>query len=254
MSSGLSARDLAFHRGKRRIIDSVSLDLEAGAFTSLIGANGSGKTTLLRLLLGLLPATEGRVMLDGTDLARWPRRRIASRIAYVPQSHVPAFPFTVAEIVGMGRAPVAGLGARLGRDDVRAVEAALDRVNMRAFADRNYADLSGGERQAVLIARALAQAATILLLDEPTASLDLGQQFRLMETISALTSDGLAVLASVHHPETALRWSHRAIVMRQGRIMTQGPTCEVLDETVLSEIYNLDVRIINVGNSNFVMI
>lgn len=254
MSEGLSVRNLTFARGDRRIIDDVSLDLEPGSFTSLIGANGAGKTTLLRLLLGLSPTQSGTVMLDGRPLTSLSRRQIASRVAYVPQSHVPSFPFSVTEIVAMGRTPSSGWGARLSGADMRIVEAALERVNMEAFASRSYAELSGGERQAVLIARALAQDARILILDEPTASLDLGQQTRLMKTLSDLSGEGFAVLASLHHPDLALRWSRHAIVMKDGRILTQGAVRQALSSENLSVIYDLEIRVVEVRGKQFVVL
>lgn len=252
MSSGLRATGLSLTRSGRRIVEQVSLDLPPGSFTALLGANGAGKTTLLRLLLGLVAPSAGDVRLDGRPLATLGRRAIASRIAYVPQSHVPAFPFTVTEIVAMGRTPAAGWGASLGSADRRAIEGALERVNMLGFAHRNYAELSGGERQAVLIARALAQDARILLLDEPIASLDLGQQNRVMQTLSALTGEGFAVLASLHHPDVALRWCSDALVLQAGRVLAAGAVAQAVTGPILSTIFGHPVEIVRAGDRAFV--
>ena len=214
----------------------------------------AGTTPLLRLLRGRLSPPRGTVPRDGRPLTSLTRRRIASRIAYVPQSHVPSFPFTVAEIVAMGRTPAIGWGARLNAADRRAVDAALERVNMRTFAERSYAELSGGERQAVLIARALAQDAGILLLDEPTASLDLGQQTRLMGTLAERAADGVAVVASLHHPDLALRWSSHAVVLQHGRIRARGPVRQALSAELLSDIYGLETRVVEAGGQRFVLL
>lgn len=252
MNPGLACRDLGFARAGRPVLEGITLNLAPGSFTGLIGANGAGKTTLLRLLLGLAEPAAGGVTLDGRPLNTLSRRAIASRIAYVPQSHVPSFPFTVREIVAMGRTPAIGWGAKLQAADLHAVDAALARVHMAGFADRSYADISGGERQAVLIARALAQDARILLLDEPTASLDLGQQTRLMRTLQTLTGEGYAVLASLHQPDLALRWCSDALVLHGGKALACGPVRDVLDERTLATVYHMAVRVIQAGGQRFV--
>jgi iron complex transport system ATP-binding protein len=240
----LQARDLNLKLGGREVLRRVSLDLSGGDFTALLGPNGSGKTTLLRVLLGLADPDQGEVLLDGRPLAGQARREIARRMAYVPQAHAPSFPFSVREIVAMGRTPAVGWGGRLSPADHAAVEAALERLGMLAFAERSYAELSGGERQAVLIARALAQDARILLMDEPTASLDLGQQTRLMALFAQLAGEGYGILASAHQPELALRWFNRAILLDRGAVLAQGEPSAVVTGQSLSELYRIDVQVI----------
>ena len=240
----LQARDVSLKLGGREVLRRVSVDLSPGDFTALLGPNGSGKTTLLRVLLGLADPDQGEVSLDGRPLAGQARREIARRIAYVPQQHAPSFPFSVREIVAMGRTPAVGWGGRLSPADHAAVDAALDRLGMRAFAERSYAELSGGERQAVLISRALAQGARILLMDEPVASLDLGQQTRLMALLAQLAREDYAILASAHQPELALRWFNRAVLLHQGAVLAQGEPSAVVTGPSLSELYRIEVKLI----------
>jgi iron complex transport system ATP-binding protein len=233
-ATGLS---VAYHR--RPVLDGLSLTLSAGRLTALLGRNGAGKTTLIRCLLGLLNPDAGVIHLDGAPLRSLGRPFVARQIAYVPQAHATMFPFKVREIVGMGRAPVTGVGARLGPSDEAAVSAALDRLGLLDFADRNFAELSGGERQAVLIARAFAQEARILIMDEPVASLDIGQQIRLMGLLRGLADDGYAVLLSLHQPELALQWCDGAVLLKDGRVLAEGPPGAVITDDTLTALYGV---------------
>ncbi len=246
----LQARGLSFRFGERQVLHGVSLALAPGDCVALLGANGSGKTTLLRLLLGLARPEAGEVRLDGRPLEAHARRAVAQRMAYVPQAHAPSFPFTVREIVAMGRTPAAGWGGPRTAD-AAAVSDALARLGLADFAERSYAALSAGERQAVLIARALAQGARILLMDEPTAALDLGQQTRLMTLLAGLAGDGHAILMSTHQPDLALRWFNRAVLLHQGAVLSDGPPHATLTAETLSRLYRIDVELIDAGAGRF---
>ena len=247
----LEARGLSFRFGSREVLHRVSLALAPGDCVALLGANGSGKTTLLRLLLGLVQPEAGEVLLDGRPLAAQARRAVARRMAYVPQAHAPSFPFTVREIVAMGRTPATGWGGRFRAPDAAVVSDALERLGMLDFAERSYAALSAGERQAVLIARALAQGARVLLMDEPTASLDLGQQTRLMTLLGDLSGAGCAILMSTHAPDLALRWFNRAILLHHGSVLSDGPPHVTLTAERLSQLYRIDVELIDAGAGRF---
>lgn len=247
----LEARGLGFRLGARQVITDVSLALGPGDCAALLGANGAGKTTLLRALLGFVRPDAGEVWLDGKPLSGQGRRAIARRIAYVPQAHVPSFPYTVREIVSMARAPASGWGSVRTAEDEAAISGALDRLGLTQFAERSYASLSGGERQAVLIARALAQGSQILLMDEPTASLDLGQQARLMTLLAELAAEGRAVLMSTHQPELALRWFNRAVLLHDGKVLGDGPPRTVLTPEALSRLYAVQVRLIDAAEGVF---
>lgn len=244
MSAALEARGIALSLGELQVLRGVSLSLEPGDFAALLGPNGSGKTTLLRVMLGFVRPDAGEILLDGRPMRDRRRRQIARRVAYVPQAHTPSFPFTVREIVQMGRTPEIGWGRRPGAEDDAAVSGALHRLGLLAFAERPYSELSGGERQAVLISRALAQGARTLLMDEPTASLDLGQQTRLMALLSGLAEEGYAILVSVHQPELALRWFNRALLLHRGEVMGDGEPAVVLTAEALSELYGVEVKLV----------
>ena len=251
MSALIEARGLSFRLGERQVMADVSLALHAGDCAALLGANGAGKTTLLRALLGFVRPDAGEVWLDGRPLGAQGRRAIARRIAYVPQAHAPTFPYTVREIVSMARAPISGWGPSRTADDEAAIDGALARLGLTAFAARSYASLSGGERQAVLIARALAQGAQILLMDEPTASLDLGQQARLMALLQALAAEGRAILMSTHQPELALRWFNRAVLLHGGEVLGDGAPRAILTPETLSRLYAVEVRLVDVEEGLF---
>ena len=247
----IEADRLSFRLGDHQVMRDVSLALRPGDCAALLGANGAGKTTLLRALLGFVRPDKGEVRLDGRPLLAQGRREIARRIAYVPQAHAPTFPYSVREIVAMARAPAVGWGSKLGDADEAAISEALGRLGLTAFAERSYAGLSGGERQAVLVARALAQGAQVLLMDEPTASLDLGQQARLMKLLGDLAGEGRAILMSTHQPELALHWFNRAVLLHDGEVLGDGPPRGILTPEALTRLYAVDVRLVEAEGGLF---
>jgi len=206
----LEARHLAIGYGRKRVGHDIDLDIRAGEVLCLLGPNGGGKTTLMKTLLGLLPALEGTVKLEGEDIAAFSRTRLAKLVGYVPQAGSNFFPFTVLDTVLMGRVAHIGLFASPGRKDVAAADAALAALGVAHLRDRIYPEISGGERQLVLIARALAQEPRLLVMDEPTASLDFGNQLRVLDQISALAKRGMAVVLSTHDPDHVFLCGDRA--------------------------------------------
>ena len=219
----LSASDLTVGYGRRRVASGVSLDLAPGEIFCLLGPNGCGKTTLFRTLLGLIPPLAGTVSLGGRLLQDLSRREVARRIAYVPQAHVPAFSYTVEEVVLMGRAAHLGTFSRPGRADRRLALSALEQLGIADLAASDYTLLSGGQRQLVLIARALAGQAAFMIMDEPAASLDYGNQSLVLNRIRALSAGGVGIVFSSHDPDHVLAVGRRAALMRDGRILRQGP-------------------------------
>jgi len=214
--------------GGTPVLHGVDLDVEAGRFVGLVGPNGAGKTTLLHTVNGLLAPTAGRVTLHGEPVASRSARALARRVATVPQHTTLAFDFTVREIVELGRhahRPRFG-----GRDpDPDAVDRALRRTATDHLADRPITAVSGGERQRVLLARALAQAAPVLLLDEPTASLDVHHQVRTLGLVRDLVeADGRTVLAAIHDLDLAARFCDELVLVTEGRVRTSGPPAAVL--------------------------
>jgi iron complex transport system ATP-binding protein len=239
----LEATDLAFGYPERPVGRNVSLAVHRGEVVCLLGPNGCGKTTLFKTLLGLLPPQGGRVSLDGEPLGGLARADIARRIAYVPQAQVAPFPFAVIDLVLMGRVAHRGLFAAPGEDDRRIARAALDELAIAHLADRDVTRLSGGQRQLVLIARALAQAAPMIVMDEPTASLDFGNQVRVLSEIRRLTGGGAGIILATHDPDHALAIADRVILMKEGTIVASGTPETTLTPARLADVYDVDVTI-----------
>lgn len=238
----LEAADLSVGYPGHVVGSGLSLSLHAREVLALLGPNGCGKTTWLKTLLGLLPPLAGQVRLQGRALAQWPLAERAREIAYVPQGQGSTFGFTALEMVLMGRTAHQGLLARPTPQDRDIAAGALQRVGMAHLAGRSVHRISGGERQLVLIARALAQQPRAVLLDEPTASLDFGNQGLVMRAIRTLAAEGLAVLFTTHDPNQALRCADRAVLMREGRVFAQGEVGEVIEAEGLRALYSAGVQ------------
>jgi len=244
----LSASEVTFgyrrRTGERFFIRDLSLTIPAGSLTGLLGPNGSGKTTLLKLLSGVLTPDSGAVTLWGRPLSDMPQRQIARRIATVPQETHPAFDYTCLEMVLMGRHPHLGAFEFEGPKDFAIVQDAMRATGTSHLADRNYMTLSGGEKQRVVIAAALAQTSDILLLDEPTASLDLGYQLDVAELLRHLNRDRrVTMLLATHDVNLAASLCDTLILMRQGRILAHGPTADVLTASAIAALYDVDADV-----------
>lgn len=250
----LAAVGLGFSRGRRTILDGVDLQLASGEVLALLGPNGAGKSTLLRLLLGLLRPGCGAVLLDGRPLTHYTRRELARRVSYVPQVHVPPFPYTVEQIVALGRLATSGLMRSPGAGDLAVVRELLQRLGIAHLAARAYTEISGGERQLALIGRALAQGADFLVMDEPATGLDYGHQHRLLYRLRELAAAGYGVLFTTHHPEHALLAAERTVLLRDGRLAEAGPTAAVLTQAAIERLYGIRVRVASddAGRSCFI--
>lgn len=242
----LTAEALDFGYPGRSVGHGVSLQLAAGEVLALLGPNGSGKTTLFKTLLGLLPKQGGRLLLDGADLETLPREVVAQRVSYVPQAHGTFFPYSVREVVLMGRTAHLGLFSVPSRHDRELADEAIARMGLTQLSDAAYTRISGGERQLVLIARALAQAATLMVMDEPTANLDFGNQLRVLERIRALAADGIGVLLSTHDPDQVFLCANRVALLRGGKLLACGTPREVMSDASLRELYGVDVAVATV--------
>lgn len=238
----LAAGNLDYGYRDCRVGSGVTLELAPGEVLCLLGPNGSGKTTLFKTLLGLLPPQAGSVLVNGVDARTLPRDVIARQLSYVPQAHGAFFPYTVHEIVLMGRTAHLGLFAAPSARDHAAALDAIRRMGIAHLADAVYTQISGGERQLALIARALAQDARLVVLDEPTASLDFGNQGRVLREIRRLAAAGLAVLFSTHDPNQALRIADRALLLGEGVPQALGRCDEVLDPARLERLYGVPVE------------
>jgi iron complex transport system ATP-binding protein len=234
-------RGVSFAYAGTPALEGVSFSARAGEFVGLLGPNGSGKSTLVRLAAGLLEPHSGEVRLAGLDPRRGPRRNVARVCALVPQEPRVAWPFTVREAVMMGRSPRQGLLALPSRFDHGAVEGALRACDLLHLADRRLDALSGGERRRVFFARALAQEPRVLLLDEPTAFLDLGHQVAAMRMAREAARGGLCVVAVLHDLNLAAAACDRVAVLSRGRISAEGPPAEVLTEERVRDVWEVPV-------------
>jgi iron complex transport system ATP-binding protein len=220
----------------------LDVGLETGEVLALLGPNGGGKTTLLKTLLGLLRPKAGDVALGGKALSRYSIRERARTVAYVPQVHIGTFAFSVETVVLMGRTAHGNLFSRPTTHDRLVAATALKRLGIGRLAQRPYTEISGGERQLVLLARALAQEPQFIVLDEPTASLDFGNQGKVMAEIKALAASGHGVLFTTHDPNHALRAANRAYLLRDGTRIAEGPVDTVLNRERLEELYRAPVE------------
>lgn len=234
----------AYDRKGPVILDAVSLSVRRGAVLGLLGPNGSGKTTLLRMLSGTLTPDRGGVTIDGGPLAALTRRALAQRIAVVPQETHSAFDFSALDIVLMGRYPHLGALELEGARDLAIAREAMRATGTSSLERRRFATLSGGEKQRVVIAGALAQASDVLLLDEPTASLDLGYQFEIAALLGRLNRErGTTLVVSTHDLNLAAALCTELVLLRSGRVLTQGPVGGVLTPPNIRALYGIDADV-----------
>jgi iron complex transport system ATP-binding protein len=240
----LAVESLAFGFPGRTVGRGVSFTLAAGEVMCVLGPNGGGKTTLFRTVLGLLEPHAGAISLGSSPLQGLSRMEIARRVGYVPQGHAGYFAFTVREFVLMGRTAHLGALASPGKKDLEVAAQVLESLGMAHLADKPVTEVSGGERQLALVARALAQEPKLLVLDEPTASLDFGNQVRVLERISALARSGIAILFSSHEPDHAFLCAQRALLLGEGRVLELGAPREVIRPDTLQRLYQVSVQVL----------
>lgn len=254
MSAALIGEALSVVRGGRRILDAASLRLEPGTLTALLGPNGSGKTTLLRALAGLWRPDEGRVLLGADSIAGFARKQLAQRLTFLPQDTRCDFAFTVEETVAMGRYPHRGRFSAASGEDRRAIAQAMRICDLEALRQRTVDRLSGGERQRVAIARCLAVEPQVLLLDEPTAHLDLEHALGIFRLCRRLADSGRTVAVATHDLVTVSRYATEVVLVRDGHVMAHGPPGEVLTPSACRDVFAVEAEVVTTprGESAFV--
>lgn len=232
--------------GQQSILKNISFDISSGEICCILGPNGVGKSTLFKTILHLLPVQAGRICIDGEDIVKWSPKRMASVMAYVEQAHIPTFPYLVKDIAMLGRLGQISAFGQPSRKDFEIVEEALDRVGIRHLRDKVYTDISGGERQLLMIARALAQEPKILILDEPTANLDYGNMILVMNCIRQLAAQGLCVIFTTHMPDQAFMCDAKVLLLYRNDPMVFGEAAKVITEKNLYQAYQAGVQILEI--------
>lgn len=246
----IEVKNLSFSYGDRPVLHDISFKVEKGEFLSILGPNGVGKSTLFRCVLGLLSGYTGQVLVDGIDSRSFSVREAAMHIAYIPQSSHPVFNYSVFDIVLMGRTCGLSTFRSPKKKDTEICRWALDKIGIAHLADRCFHRLSGGEQQLVLIARALVQKAPILMLDEPTANLDFGNQHLVLEQARNLAREGYTVIQTTHHPEQSYMFSDRILAIQKGRVLAEGTPEQVLTEQTMKALYGVDVDVVSLYEDN----
>ncbi len=238
----LEVEDASFsYNGVTRQLDDISFSLGEGEVLSLLGRNGTGKSTLIKCIMNILRLQEGSVRLGGQNVTEMRPEEIARHIGYVPQVHHVVFPFTALDFVLMGRAPHIATFAVPKEEDYEKAEEAFSRIGITHLREKSVSEISGGESQMVMIARALAQEPAMLILDEPTSHLDFGNQMRVIATMDRLAAEGIAVLMSTHFPDHGFMISHAVAILQGGRMIACGRAEDVITRENLLAAYGIDV-------------
>lgn len=247
----LEIRNAVCGYGKNMVVKKASLEINSGETLCVLGPNGVGKTTFLKAILGLLKLSQGEIIINGKDISAYSKMELAKIIGYVPQSHVPPFPYTVYDVVLMGRNAHIGLFSSPTKKDMQIADDILNTLDIYHLKDRVYTQISGGERQLVLIARALAQECQLLVMDEPTSNLDFGNSIKVLSYINNLVSKrGIALIMITHSPDQAFLCATKVAVMKDGSIINIGKPEDIIDNKCLKYIYGVDVDVVTVSNQN----
>ncbi len=245
----LECRSIGFNYRDQVILKDITFEVRKGRFCVILGRNGSGKTTLLHCLNRILTPASGKILVHGKPLMSLSRSEIARAISLVPQEHIDIFPFSVMDVVVMGRSPFLKMTSSPDEADYRTAMDALKELNAQSLSDKNFNRISGGERQIVLLARALAQSTPVMLLDEPTNHLDFNNQYHLLASMKQLCrTKGISVVASMHDPNMASLFADQVIMLNNGRIMAGGNRDEVMNEKNISNLYDIGSRKIMIGS------
>ncbi|MBC3887163.1 ATP-binding cassette domain-containing protein [Acetobacterium paludosum] len=239
----IEVKNLSFGYCDRLVLDGINFKAEENQLISILGPNGVGKSTLFHCILSLLKGYQGQVLLNGKDTRAMSIKEMAELVAFIPQSHYPSFNFSVFDMVLMGTTVQVSAFSKPGKKQVQLVEAALERLGISYLIDRGYTQISGGERQLVLLARALVQETRILILDEPTANLDYGNQIRVMTQIKSLAKEGYTIMQSTHNPDQTFLFSDIVMAMKDGKIVAYGVPGDIFTEELIRNLYAAEVKI-----------
>lgn len=241
--------NLVFKYQDRNVLDQVSLHAKKGGILCLLGPNGSGKTTLLKCILGILKSEKGTIIIDDSHTSKLSHRELAKKVSYVPQKQTASFPYSVLDMVVMGRTCHLGQFSKPGQKDYDIAEKSLEYVGLESLMERPYTEISGGESQLAMIARALTQESRCMIMDEPTAHLDYRNELVVLETIKELVADGHTVVMATHYPNHAYYFENHGLdtkvaFLNEGQIQFFGKPSEVLTEDILEKIYDIESKVL----------
>ena len=246
----MEAKNLSFsYDNKKNIFENINFSIERGDIFCILGHNGIGKTTLLKCLNGLYNISSGDILIDGKSIHKLSFNEISKIIGYIPQKHLSTFPFSVMDVVLMGRAPYINLINSPKEEDIEIAENALKILNIYKLKDREYTTLSGGEQQLVFLARVLSQEPKLLILDEPTSHLDFGNQVRLLEIIKNLSKTGLSVVMSSHFPDHAFSTANKVAIMKDRTFIDYGTPDDVITKDNLKKAYGIEMELFETPNN-----
>lgn len=245
----LETTNISFSYKKHPVLNNVNFSAASGELIAILGPNGAGKSTLFRCILGFLENYSGDIKIDGMNIRNLTRREMAKRIAYIPQSTYPVFNYTVLDTVLMGMTHEINIMSSPDKEMIKRAMEAIESLDLEHLCNSGFSEISGGERQLVLIARSLVQSSDILVMDEPTANLDFGNQCNVMKKISGLSAKGYIVIMSTHNPELAFSYADRAVILNKGSVVADGAPDSVLTEDLIHDIYGVSTQVhdINVG-------
>ena len=242
----LRVKNLCFTYGDgNEVLKDISFRVADGEVLFVLGPNGVGKSTLFKCMLGLLKGYKGTVEIDKVDIRELTPKQMSRFIAYIPQSHVPVFNYSVFDIVLMGTTSTLTAYATPGEAQAAYADCALETLGISHLRDRSFMKISGGERQLALVARALAQQAKVLIMDEPTANLDYGNQVLVQNRVRRLASDGYTVIQSTHNPDQAYLCADRLLALKGGAVLAEGAPADIINERLIKELYNVDVKLVS---------
>jgi len=243
---GISVEGLCFNYPRHpNLLNGISFSIDKGDILCLLGPNGTGKTTLLRCLLGINKISQGRILVGDREVHKMSARELARMVAYVPQATNMVFPYQVIDMVIMGRSPHIGIMSVPSDEDIEDARQALLKAGIAHLENSLFSEISGGERQLVLIARALAQQSDILIMDEPTASLDYGNQARILEIINELSRQGYSIIMTTHFPNHAFLACNKVAILKGGKILAMGCPDDIVTENNLSELYAASIKVVS---------
>ena len=243
-SAMIATKNLTFAYAEEPVLNDISLNFRAGEFTGVIGPNGSGKSTLLKLIGGILPSPSETVFFKNRELSHYKKKELAVSIAWIPQEKQMAFSFKVIDIVMMGRHPYLSPLSFEGENDYQIAEEAMKQTQVLEFANRSFNEISGGEKQRVMIASAISQKPEVMLLDEPTSALDIKYQIEILSILKQLNDEeNKSLILAMHDLHLASKFCKRLILLKRGRVFCEGPPAEVLQKEILEEVYEVKVKI-----------